>query len=245
MAATASKLSIIQNALLLTGNNIPNTDDGSVKWEVASSSYDRRLPEIMAGHDWKFLTKLSSQDANGNYISLTRVGNSNYPGFQDIYAKPADCLQLIYVFNIEQAVLIVPTTSFDTTRDGIRLPAFDWLIIGDQIHCTANSGVGCKYVGFPSPTAQASGSASLGGSGAAGGGIPWSVLFVEALTQFVEADCIEGINEDWDRASSKRKQAEMSLQRARSRNDNEEPRRVMIRSGMKEARRYPRNRGVW
>jgi len=84
------KLSLLQDALGLTGNNIPSVaDDGSEEWDKASIAYEAALPYAIEGRDWKFGTTVATLTA-----SPTAPTD---PAFDTAFAKPPDLLHLIWV----------------------------------------------------------------------------------------------------------------------------------------------------
>lgn len=206
------KLGVVNAALLATGNNpVVVAGDNSDEWRVGSSAYDRMLPVVLAKHDWKFQTEIAA---------LVRTGNSQFPGYQDAFAKPVDCLHLENVWDTYLASLIDPNWyPTGMSRDGIRAPPMEYRIIGDQVNCTTVTGAAtCLYV--PQPN-----NASV------------SALFQEALTTAIEVLITRGLNEDMEAAEALAKLAEEDLREARASNDSEEPRSIPFRSRMLERRR--------
>ena len=83
------KLSLINHALALTGNNEVSTEeDGSEEWRVSSAAYEGAVKTLLGGHDWKFGTKI---------LALQRAGDFDDPDFEDAYAKPPNTLGLAWV----------------------------------------------------------------------------------------------------------------------------------------------------
>lgn len=108
------KLSIINTALALTGNNEVNVEeDGSEEWRVASAAYEAGIATLLGGHDWRFATQITA---------LSRVGDSDDGDFDDAYAKPANALGLVWV------------------RDADNLPA-NYKIVGNEVLVNAGGGV--------------------------------------------------------------------------------------------------------
>jgi hypothetical protein len=206
-----SKLDIINDAMLATANSPFNViDDGSDEWVAASNFYDRALRETLVQHDWKFSLALAA---------MTRTGTSSYPGFQDIYQPPADCLQLRACYDQRVAALIQPLDTWTISKEGVNLPPMDFRIIGGQVHCIAPLGAGCLYL---QNTTDAT---------------PLSVGFVAAVTRATEQYIYQGFNEDPAAAAGMEKKVHDKLQDARRQDDSQEPRRIMLRSPMLEKRR--------
>jgi hypothetical protein len=78
------KLSIINDALILTSNNPVGVEsDGSSEWIVGSNAYESELPLLISKHNWGFAETTAT---------LQRTGASADPRFTDAYAKPSDAL---------------------------------------------------------------------------------------------------------------------------------------------------------
>lgn len=213
----ADKLSIINAALVSTGNTPCDTaDDGSDEWMVGSAAYERMLPVAMASGKWKFETAI---------IALVRVGASTWPGYVDMYAKPANCLHFNNCWDTLLGQAMLPNLGPGMARDGVRPPPFQYDIIGDLIHCVGPNGVTAFYTTTPAP------------------GQNWPPGFIEALTKGVESIVAGGLNEDSDGRIKLNKAFEDDLQTARFQVDSEAPRSVPMRSSIIERRRY--RRGYW
>lgn len=215
------KLTLINNALIATGNEPVTTDDGSDQWIAASTAYDRMLLQVLYKHNWTFQTAT---------IQLIRLGASTYPGYADIYQKPADCLHLENVWRTDLGVLIQPVSGFRQDGMGAMPPPLDYKIIGDQIHCFAPNGVTALYLIDPTPHA----------------GVILDVTpgIYETLTREIESLLYQGLNEDSKSAELTKKLAIEEISEARSKADSEMPRRVAFRSGFLEKRRM-RKIGWW
>jgi hypothetical protein len=118
------KLSIIQEALGLTGNIVPNVaDDGSDEWALASLAYETAVDGLIEAHNWNFATLI---------VTLVRAGTSPDIMFTDAYNKPADSMAVVWI-----RVNDVPV---------------DYKIINNQICINSLSGtVTLKYVRQPDP----------------------------------------------------------------------------------------------
>lgn len=80
------RLSLINSALIRTGNNPCGTeDDGSDEWLVGAQVYDDELPFVLHQHDWGFAAEIRT---------LVRSGDSPDPDFTDAYARPVDALHV-------------------------------------------------------------------------------------------------------------------------------------------------------
>jgi hypothetical protein len=212
------KLTIINDALLATGNRTVVSDNGSAEWIASSRFYDRCLPVLLYEHNWPFQTAT---------VGLARKGSSAYPGYLDIYAKPQDCLHLENVWRTDFGILIPQFSGFNEDGMQTRPPALDYKIIGDQIHCCAPEGATALYVQYPN-TPKA-----------------WPPGFVETLTRRIESFLYQGLNEDSTSAKAVGSVAEDELSKARAKIDSESPRRVAFRSRIQERRRTPRDGWWW
>lgn len=215
----SDKLNLINQALTNTANNNVNVaDDNSDEWRIASSAYDEWVPSLLYSHDWKFATQFSA--------SLSRIGDSIYPGFSDVYEKPGDCLYLQNVYRTDLAQLVIPSLAYGMPEEDTRPPDLEYRLVQDQIHCVAPNGATAIYTPFPV------------------GSQPWSIGFLASLRLYVETACLRGLNEDYAEAANREKRADAVLALAKSRNDQEEPRRVLFRSTVLERRRR-RSAGYW
>lgn len=207
----SDKLKIINQALINTGNNPVNVyDDTSDEWIAANNAYEQIVIELLGKRDWNFGTAQAG---------LSRLGDSNYPGFKDVYAKPADCIQLINVWRADdQQKLDNWVKSYSHAMADVRPPALTYTIIGDNIHTTAPAGVYCKYTPFPV------------------GAQDWSVGFVACLRARIEANLYRSLNEDMNTAAAWEAKSEMLLREAISRNAQEEPTKAMFKSRLQMAR---------
>ena len=209
------KLRIINDALLATGNNpIETEEDGSPDWVSASNAYERYFPLILRRGNWKFTNEMQE---------LTRLGTSTFPGFSDIYEKPADCIYLMAVWDTATAENVADIPLNAMPRAGTLPPSMSWRIIGDHIHCAAPDGVTGFFVKTPAEG-------------------DWPPDFVEALTLEIESVLQRGLNEDTDGAKLTKQLAMKELDEARARGDQEEPRRVAFKGRMRQARRFSRGR---
>lgn len=205
------KLAIINNALIATGNNPCNVgDDGSDEWTVCNMAFERWVPVLLRRRNWDFADVL--QD-------LVRVGDSRFPGFSDVYAKPSNCLFLRSVFRTDQAALVIPSLGWSMPEQDTRPPPLEYRIVADQIHCVAAGGATAIYQPYPE------------------GAQPWTVGFVEALTLQIEAMIYRALNEDEAAAQNAEKRAEMAMDEESARMQAETPRRMAYRSSTLDARR--------
>lgn len=211
------KLDVIQRALLLTGDSIPNVaNDGSDEWNVASAAYETALSFLIEDHTWGFATKVNQNLTPSNTAPLNTAWDTAFP-------LPSDLVHLIWV-RINQ-----DTT--DPTTNTLGQPCL-YDIEAGQLVLNAQGGppppspaqtpaiVSIKYVSTDNadPTK----------------GTP---LFVIALQDFTMAGIFSGLHEDFAMAAMHRKQAMEVLAHARSRYDMQKPKRALWNSRIAAARR--------
>jgi hypothetical protein len=190
----SDKLSICQDALTLTGNNVPPiADDGSEEWKVASVAYESAIDSLIEAHNWNFATVV---------VALQRAGDSPDDMFTDAYTRPQDCLAVVWIRTND-----VPT---------------DYKIIGQSICLNAYQGVvTTKYVRQPDA-----------GS--------WPPMFVDCIRQLTMAGIYRGLNEDLSAANAMEQRAMQSLADARTRTDQEQPKRALFNSRLRTTRNVRR-----
>lgn len=121
------KLSLVQDACALTGNNTPTVaSDGSEEWEKGSIAYEAALPYAIEGRNWKFGTLVAT---------LTPLPTPpSDPQFGTAYAKPSDLLHLIWVRLNDRAVVyqvldnqivLNNTGALAVTAKYVRAPTMD------------------------------------------------------------------------------------------------------------------------
>jgi len=88
----ADKLSVINDALVLTGNNPTNTlGDGSPEDLVAQVAFQHAVDYVLASHNWNFATE---------WVEPTLIGPSDpddYGTYTSVYQVPDGTLQTIKV----------------------------------------------------------------------------------------------------------------------------------------------------
>jgi hypothetical protein len=87
----SSRLQIINDALIATGNAPLNVEyDGSDEWVAAESAYRRAVGSILASHAWNFATT--------TVPLASALASSPSPLFEIAFALPSDCLHVEAVF---------------------------------------------------------------------------------------------------------------------------------------------------
>lgn len=97
-------------------------------------------------------------------------------------------------------------------------PLTQYEIVDHRICCAYDAGMSVKYVRTPSPE-------------------QWPDGFVEILTMKVEAHLLRGLNEDTAEARARDNRVDAELAEFRSQSDQEEGRRVILRSRTADRRR--------
>lgn len=219
-----SKLDLINSALTITGNTPVNVaDDGSDEWLVCSPAYERGLALMMEDHGWGFATVV-----NANLpASPTAPANTQW---DTAYPFPSDLLHLIWVRIASVASDLGAQTPYDIENGKLVLNARG----GPPPPTTTVTPalVSIKYVSTTNadPT----------------GATP---LFVVALQAFVMSGIYRGLHEDTANADALWKAGEAYSQRARSRYDQQKPKRSLWNSRITAARRirrpWPPSPGGW
>jgi hypothetical protein len=211
----SDKLKIINQALINTGNNPVNVaDDTSDEWIAANNAFEQNVIYLLGKKDWNFAT---------DTVELARLGDSNFPGYRDVYAKPADCIQFINAWRLDsQQRLEQWLSGYHHAMADVYPPSLTYKIIADNIHTVAPKGLRAYYSKFPT------------------GAEAWSTGFVACLRAKIEANLYRSLNEDGQMAGAWEKYAEDMLRDAISRNAEEEPARVMFKSRLQMIRRIRR-----
>ena len=214
------KLTLINRALLQTGNNqCAVSDDGSDEWNVASPAYESALAVLIEDHSWGFGTVVNPNLPASPTAPKNTMWDTQYP-------LPADLVHLIWV-KINQDTV-------DPVSSTVALPTL-YDIEGGMLVVNAQGGppppatpqtpaiISIKYVSsnVSDPTSA-------------------TPLFVLALQAFVMSGIYRGLHEDTAEADKMWKAGEMFAQRARSRYDQQKPKRAMWNSRITAARRIRR-----
>lgn len=219
------KVGVINSALALTGDNtVTIADDGSDEWSVASPAYERALAYIMEGHSWGYAS-----------LVVTLAPSPTPPqdtAWDTAYPIPMDCVHIIWL-KISQDITASPSTVLNalTLWDIAGTPT------GPVIVTNAQGGppppnppltpsvITMKYV------------SNAGALTDSTSGTPTMIL---ALMEFVIAGIYRGFHEDAVEADKAEMKAEQLLQRARTRYDQQKPKRQFFNSRITAARRIRR-----
>lgn len=202
------KLGLISQCCALTGNTPPSVpDDGSPEWTVGSAAWESALEAMFEEHDWGFLTTVAV---------LQRAGTPSDPVYADAYAKPPDCMHVIWV-----RLAMTPGNDAQVL----------YAVLNNQIVLNAS--------GYAPPVAPSAvrGVVTVKYVSNANGPDQFSPLFMKALRFFVMSGIYRGINEDYGEANSMYQAGQQTVAEARSRSDQERPERAVFNSRMRMTRR--------
>jgi hypothetical protein len=212
------KIGLINQALALTGNNLVNAaDDGSDEWNVTSAAYEKAIEYMFEAHDWKQITTVVTLNSTG--VAPTD------DQFDTAYAKPADCIHVIWVrLNDLPVVYQVLNNQIVLNATGVAP--------GVAIPAGTTPGIATmKYVSSSPP--------GVGGQ-VARASDQMTRTFMTALETFVEAGIYQGLHEDVQTARLLKAEAMALLQEAKTRSDQEQPKRAMFNSKLSASRRVRR-----
>lgn len=228
------KLSLINEALALSGNNlVAAAEDGSDEWIVTSAAYEAGMEYMLDSHDWKQITTVVVLNPTGAAPTDTE--------FDTAFAKPADCVHVIWVRVFQGGSSSSSGGGFSSgfspgfaIGSGPGAPGTSvqgrpivYQVLGDQIIVNLGgsaSVVTLKYVRAPSGDA----------------GPQMLRTFMTALRQFVLAGIYRGMHDDPAEARTEEKAAMALLAEARTRSDQEQPKRAIFNSRITASRRVRR-----
>jgi len=220
---TVTKLGVINDALHLTGDNaVSFLNDGSDEYTVTSPAYERGLAYIMENHDWGYATQ--------TVVLTPSAAIPQDTDFDTAYLIPSDCVHILWVKINDNN----PTTS-----NVPRLTLY-------KIAGTANGpAIVINAQGGPPPPSPPRAPAQvtlyyISKAGALSNAVNGTPTFILALIEFVRSGIFSGLHEDHDRAEKTWKLGEEMLQRARSRYDQQKPKRQFFNSRITATRRIRR-----
>jgi hypothetical protein len=196
MSWPLDKLSVVNDALGLTGNSLSTVaDDGTDEWTTASIGYEAAITYMIDQHDWKFAS---------NIVTLQPLPTPPLDNqFTAAYAKPADCLHVVWVrLNDLPCVYEIIANQITLGPASINITGLP---------------VTLKYISQPTPDKV-------------------TPTFMMALRSFVMSAIYRGLHEDPIQADRMWQAGEQFLQSARTRSDQEQPKRAFFNSRMTAAR---------
>lgn len=222
MTWPVSKLDLMNEALLLTANNPVNTaNDGSDEWQVGDAAYEAGIEFMLDDHNWNEITRIQTLNPLPSPQGAIAVPQDEV--FDTAYAKPPDCIHIIWV-----RLGGLPTI-YTITGGNIEITAISGSSISNPAPPDAVPGVvTCKYVSGD-PLGDQSAPAQR-----------MCRTFMTALRLFTMAGLYAGLNEDLKAADATEEKAIAMLQRAKTRSDQDNPKRAMFNSRITASRRVRR-----
>jgi hypothetical protein len=217
------KLGVVNAALDQTGDNeVAVADDGSDEWTTASSAYDRWIAYVMATHSWGFATQTIVLQPSPTPPQDT--------DFDTAYPIPPDCVQVIWV-KINQNN---PNTSNQPMLTNYKIegtPTGPVIVVNARggppppITPVTPAQITMRYISNSGPLCDIQNG---------------SPLLVQALVQFVAGGIYQGHHEDVQTANMEYQAARGLLQEARTRYDQQKPKRQFFNSRISAVRRIRR-----
>lgn len=218
------KLDVINGALALTGDNTVNVaDDGSDEWNVCSPAFETALGYASESHSWGFATVVAVLQPSPTVPIDT--------DFDTAYPLPEDLVFLIW------AKINQDTNDPNTTTS--QLTTYDIQSIGGVTMLLTNAQGGPPPPSPPQTPAQLT-VKYVSNSGALCDPTSGTPTLIAALQRFVIAGIYRGLHEDIAEADKCEVAARMLLQEARTRYDQQKPKRAFFNSRMAASRRVRR-----
>lgn len=219
------KLSVINSALTSTGDNVVNVaDDGSDEWTVCSSAYETALAYIMESHSWGYATIVVTLNPSPTAPSDT--------DWDTAYPLPNDLVHLIWA-------KINDDVSDPTGTQQSQLTLYDIQSIGGVTMLVINAQGGPPPPATPQTPAQVT-IKYVSNSGALCDSTNGTPTMIRALQAFIMSDIYRGMHEDVTEADRIYQGAMRILQEARTRYDQQKPKRQFFNSRMQASRRVRR-----
>jgi hypothetical protein len=213
------KLSLINQSLVLSSDNPVNVaDDGSDEWNVASAGYEAAIEYMFENHDWTPITRIQTLNPVVSPVGTIAVPEDDQ--FDTAYAKPPDCIHLIWVRLNDQPVV------YRITGNRIEVSAIGGSSISNPPPANATPGViTVKYVSSDPDGNQTDPATKM------------SRTFFTALRKFVMSAIYRGLHEDVQESRALEAEAIRVLQEARTRTDQEQTKRAVFNSRIYGVRR--------
>ena len=221
------KLGLINSSLALTGDNAVNqADDGSDEWNVCSPAYERGLGYAAESHGWGFAKLVVTLQPSPTPPQDTT--------WDTAYPIPSDCVHIIWLKTADNAASASPPLTFTPT-----------LTLYDIMGTPTGPVIVCNAQGGPPPPNPPQTPATItlcyiSNSGALCDTTSGTPTLVLALQSFVQAGIFTGLHEDQAAGMGAWKFGEEMLQRARTRYDQQKPKRQFFNSRMAASRRVRR-----
>jgi hypothetical protein len=217
------KLAVINSALAATGDNLVNVaDDGSDEWNVASPAYDRGLSYSMESHSWGYATQ--------NVVLTPSPTPPQDTDFDTAYPIPSDCVHVIWC-KINQNN---PNTSNQPMLTNYKIAGTP---TGPVIVLNARGGPPPPITPVTPAQVTMFYISNIGGLCDPQFGTPTLIL---ALQSFAMSGIYRGLHEDLAEGDKMWLAGEQMLQRARTRYDQQKPKRQFFNSRIGAVRRIRR-----
>ena len=219
------KLTVINAALSLTGDNtVAAADDGSDEWNTCSPAYESALSYIIESHSWGFAT-----------LVVTLQPSPIPPPDSDwdtAYPLPADLVHLIWA-KVNEVTSSTPATSTaQLTTYGIE--------VVNGVTCLVINSQGGPPPPSPAVTPAAVTIKYISNAGALSDSTNGTPMLIVSLQRFIMGGIYRGLHEDTGEADKCESAARMLLQEARTRYDQQKPKRAFFNSRMAASRRVRR-----
>lgn len=219
------KLGLINSALTSTGDNIVMAaDDGSDEWNVCSNTYETSLAYIMESHSWGYATQVKILQPSPTPPQDT--------AWDTAYPLPQDLVHLIWA-KINEDVTDPTGSQLSqlTLYDIMGTPTGPVLVINAQ--------GGPPPPNPPQTPAQVT-IKYVSNSGALCDSTNGTPTMILALQAYVISGIYRALHEDVTEADRVYQGAERLLQQARTRYDQQKPKRQFFNSRMAASRRIRR-----
>lgn len=218
-----SKIDVINSALAASGDNtVAVADDGSDEWNTASPAYDRGLAYAMESHSWGYATL--------NVVLTPSPTPPQDTDFDTAYPIPTDCIHIIWVKinDLQPNVFNVPRLT-------------NWKIAGTP----TGPVIVINAQGGPPPPQPPVAPAQvtmfyISNSGPLTDSTFGTPTLIVALQEFTMSGIYRGLHEDMAEGDKMWLAAEQMLQRARTRYDQQKPKRQFFNSRIAASRRIRR-----
>lgn len=240
-------LGVINSALAMTGDNaVVQAGDGSDEWDICSPAYQRGLGYAMESHGWGFATQVKALTP-----SPTPPQDND---FDTAYPIPTDCVHIIWV-KLQDGPAWPPPASppypnappGGWDRRNQRLALYN--ILGTQTGPVIVINALRSWPGWPATPSpegwpgEGRGVVTLkyiSNSGVLTDSTSGTPTLILALQSFVMSGIYRGLHEDPAEADKLWMAGEHMLQMARTRHDQQLPKRAFFNSRMAASRRVRR-----
>lgn len=210
------KLSVINRCLGVSGDNLCNTaDDGSDEWNTASPAYEEALSVLIEDANWGFATKVVTLTASPTPPADT--------AWDTAFVLPPDLAHIVWVK--------INRNTSDPVAGVVNRPLL-YDILAGQLVCNAQGGppppVPPQVPGIVTMKLVSRDNADP---------VNATPRFVRALQAFTMSGIYRGLHEDTTEAARLWQAGEQFAQQARTRYDQQKPKRQLWNSRITASRR--------